>query len=71
MLIRTLLFATENTSEYVNSPWRALNLRTRASTSTRFNLKVFVRVVKKDSPEIFNLLFFTQKVSSVIYNEGG
>ena len=38
MLIRTLLFATENTSEYVNSPWRALDLRTRTSASTRLSL---------------------------------
>ena len=41
------------------------------NTSTRLNLKFFTRVLKKDSPESFTLLFFTEKVSTVIYTEGG
>ena len=41
-----------------------LDLRTR--TSTRFNLKVFVRVLKKKHPGKFQFTFFTKKVSTVI-----
>ena len=41
------------------------------STSTRFNLKVFARVFKKATPESFILLFFTKRVSMVIYTEAG
>ena len=52
---------------------RASDLRTRRSSSTRFNFKKFsMRVFKKkDTPESFILLFFTKKVSKVIHTEGG
>ena len=53
---------------------RASDLRTRRSTSTRFNFKKFsMRAFKKkkDTPESFILLFFTKKVSTVIHTEGG
>ena len=51
---------------------RASDLRTRRSSSTRFTLKFSMRVKKKkDTPESFILLFFTKKVSKVIYTEGG
>ena len=34
-------------------------------------LKVFSRILKIDSPESFILPFFTRKVSTVIFSEGG
>ena len=48
---------------------RALDLRTR--TSSRFNLKIFARVLqkKKTTQKAFILLFSTKKVSTVIYTE--
>ena len=49
------------------NPFR-LDLRTR--TSTRINLKVFVRVLKKHL-EKHQFTFFTRKVSTVIYTERG
>ena len=49
----------------------ALDLRTRRSTNTRFNLRsIFALVLKKDTREKFILLFFTKKVSTVIYTGG-
>ena len=34
-------------------------------------LKVFSRILKIDSPESFILPFFTRRVSTVIFSEGG
>ena len=36
-------------------------METRTNTSTRFNLKFFTRVLKKDTPESFILLCFIKK----------
>ena len=41
------------------------------NTSTRLNLKFFTHVLKKDTPESFTSLFFTEKVCTVIYSEEG
>ena len=42
------------------------------STSTRFNLLIkFLSVKMKSQNEAFWCLFFTKKVSAVIYTEGG
>ena len=41
------------------------------NTSTRLNLKFFTHVLKKDTPESFTSLFFTEKVCTVIYTEEG
>ena len=51
----------------------ALDLRTRKSTSTRFNLKL-LRVFSKRrhlGKLHFTFFFFTKNVSRVIYSEGG
>ena len=37
----------------------------------KIGLKVFSRILKIDSPESFILPFFTRKVSTVIFSEGG
>lgn len=39
---------------------------------TRFNFKVFSRILKKSIPDIFTILIFTRKVyNKVIFIEGG
>ena len=47
-------------SSRVASPW---DVGTRTSTSARFNLNVFARFQKKDTPESFILLFFFHQKS--------
>ena len=50
--------------------YRALDLRTKTSTSTRFNSK-FLRLFKKKDPGSFILHFYTKNFSTLIYTEGG
>ena len=58
---------------FVPCEWLAAKglLYLRTSTSTKFNLKFLLLFSKKKAPESFILLFFTKKVSTVIYTEGG
>ena len=42
-----------------------------SKTSTRFDLKFFAYSQNTDSPESFILPFFTRKVSTVTFSEGG
>ena len=57
-----------NLYNYVTTQWslRALDLRTRASTSTRFNLTFLCVKMKKSKWSFLRCLFFTKKVSTVI-----
>ena len=58
-------------SFFWRNKYRALDLRTGTSTSTRFNWK-FLRVLsKKRHLGKLYFTFFTKKVSTVIYTEGG
>ena len=50
---------------------RALDVTTRTRTSTRYNLK-FLRMPQKETPRRkTSFSFIHQKVSAVIYTEGG
>ena len=48
-----------------------LDSRTRTTTSTRFDLKFFRVLSKNKHPGILHCTFFTRKVSTVIFFEGG
>ena len=50
-----------------------VDTRTRKTSSTRFDLKFFSRVLKNHKSREASLypFFFTQKVSTVIFSEGG
>ena len=50
--------------------YRAYDLRTRASTSTRFNLKFLCVKMKKIKMKLSGVSFFTKKVSTVVNTEG-
>ena len=51
---------------------RPLDLKTRTTTSTRFDFFEFFTYFQNiDSPESFILPFFTGKVSTVIFSEDG
>ena len=51
--------------------WRPLYSRTRTTTSTRLTWSFFAYSQNIDSPERFILPFFTRKVSTATFSEGG
>ena len=57
---------TISVSKYSHK-YRALDSRTRTTTGMRFDLKFFCVLSKYRHPEFFIVLFFTTKVSTVIY----
>ena len=57
--------STEMDVKTVNVNKRALHSKTRTTTRKAFNFK-FSRLLKEDTSEIFFVLFFTTKVSTLI-----
>ena len=63
--------STETDVKTVNVNKRALDSKTRTTTRTAFNFTFSHLFSKIDTPEIFFVLFFTTKVSTLISIEGG
>ena len=64
-------YFTENSGWVPLGHQRPLASRTRTTTSTKFDFKVFRVFSKYRLPESFILPYFTRKVSTVIFSEGG